>query len=311
MERSMSDDPAAVPELHSLGHVRRALPKIYGIAKFDLPAGLTPGEVVGAEYGQDLTGQRLGALFALVDEMTALLRFLSVGLIVTSVDGEADAGIYYRLCVKAIANLASLRALCLLGFDGNARIQLRLHYETMVLWSRLRVDPEARAAFGAAASVEASNHFWHQYLAHRKSEKFIKAWVKQEGGLWLGASELFADRVPPILGISSHPSNLEMSLNAQEDWKAVKADKYVAREVSDASHFTLGSAIWICAFPFIVGTQTVHELKLPSKWTPPESNLIACTNAGSDYYAEIQRMVGFLFLFAQPFIGGLNSEAPE
>ncbi len=161
----------------------------------------TPGYMVAAEADRDISNAELAPLFAFVDELTALFRFLSLGLIAAVPNPTADSILFYRVCVKAMSNLASIRSLCALGFDGNARIQLRLHYETMVLWSRLRIDTDARRVFHDAVTPKAANHFWHTHLRDRKSEKALVAFASESGG-WIGAEEPFAARTATLLGVS-------------------------------------------------------------------------------------------------------------
>lgn len=294
-------------KLHAVGHLRRTLPSIYDLAGLRLPSKCTPGQALAAEYGRSIESEPLGALFGIVDEITALYRFLGTGFLIGSAKGKRDADIWSLHCAKAVANLASIRSLCSLGFDGNARIQLRLHYETMVLWSRLRVDSTATRDFRAANTPEKANHFWQQYLARQKSEKYIRATIP-DGSVWMGFAEEFVERTQSIFGISSHPSRLEMGFNLQEEWRGATAhDSYVIRRVPPSSHFTLGTAIWISTFPLVVGKSGLIEVFQPPDWVPPEVELISAKDPAEDYYAILQKAVSALFMFAQPFVGGLRA----
>lgn len=299
-----ADDPASRPYDRAMAFIRR----LYERQGIELGPS-TPGDMVSAEAGRDISNAELAPLFVFVDELTALLRLLSLGLITTAPNSKADSALFYRVCVKAMSNLASIRSLCALGFDGNARIQLRLHYETMVLWSRLRIDADARRAFHDAVTPKAANHFWHTHLRDRKSEKALIAFSSESGG-WIGAEEPFAGRTATLLGVSSHPSHLEMRFNAEEDWNG-PGDHIVVRGPVASSHFTLGTAIWASVFPFFIPPLGFMQVETPTGWIPPEAAVFKAPSWDADYYERLQKMILGLFLFSQPILGNLGAKSPE
>lgn len=261
--------------------------------------------MVASEYGNDVSEDPLGAIYAFVDELTALLRFLSLGLVSTLAEPGTDSDVFYRVCVKAMSNLASIRTLCVLGFDGNARIQLRLHYETMVLWARLRIDPPARKAFRAAVTPEGANAFWRAYIRGRKSEAALTRFCAADGG-WLGADGPFAERVAALLGVSSHPSNVEMRFNAEDDWNGGRQDHLVVRGTSPSSHFTLGAALWATVLPFHIPPIGFQEIQPEPGWIPPEAVVLRSATWDAVYYERLQELVLAIFVVAETFLEALN-----
>jgi len=293
------------PNLYGYLHACSFLRKVYGIFGIE-PGRLTPGMMVASEYGDDLVSEPLGALFAIVDEVTALYRYLSFGWISTLGDPNSDSDVFYRICVKTMSNLASIRALCALGFDGNARIQLRLHYETMILWSRLRIDPDARRAFRGTLSPDTANAFWHRYLKGGKSEKALVAFSRAGGGDWIGSNEPVSTRVAELIGVSSHPSHLEMTFNAQEDWTNGDREHLVVRGPTPSSHFTLGNAIRFSAYPLHIPPEPLHRIQPPADWRPPEAEALKSPTWGSEYYEALQEIILAIFVGSQPFLEGLT-----
>jgi hypothetical protein len=163
------------PRLTSIGQAEFLIRKAYEHCGFELASGHTPGAMVRREYvGHNLSGNPYGALFHIIDEMTALVRFLSVGFMVAAPEDSEGAGFFWKMSAKAVSNLATIRVLSFLGLDGNARMVLRHHYETMLLWSRGRVDDAARIDFTRVSDPSESNEYWHKYLARSKSERFIR-----------------------------------------------------------------------------------------------------------------------------------------
>lgn len=300
----MTEDAERSLKAYSYIHAQLIIRRIY--REFGIELGRsTPGRMVADEYGGEIAGEALGALFAFVDEITAVLQFLSWGLLPRITEPQADEDIFYRICAKAVANLASIRSLCQLGFDGNARIQLRLHYETMVLWARLRIDLSAREAFRAAVTPEAANKFWHTHVKRRKSEDVVTVFSAAHGG-WIGAAEAAPRRIGTLLGVSSHPSHLEMIFNAREDLESPRKEHIVVRGPTPSSHFTLGSAIWASTLPFHIPPAPLMEIEPMPGWRPPEAEVLQSASWDADYYKRLQEVILALFTVSQPVLDALK-----
>lgn len=295
------------PKLRSINQARFVIRGFYEQCGFVFTGEGMPGDVVRSEFGQELTDNPLGALFTFVDEATAIIRFLSVGFLVGVPTDPDGAGFYYKMAAKTVATLGAIRTLSFLGFDGNARMQLRHHYETMLLWSRARLDDEARLRFSQAQTPEEANLYWNTYLAREKSEKFIRAILGEDAALWVGFIPDVQERIRKIMSLSSHPSNLELNENLKEDFRSIiDHDRIVVRGTMKSSHFTLGTAIMFSTLPFSIPKINDHEVNTVSGWKPPEAHIIMHKGGTGEHYLALQRMMLGLFLGCQPFLTGLR-----
>jgi hypothetical protein len=295
------------PRLRSVNQARFVIRGLYERSGFVLAGEDMPGDMVRSEYGQDLADNPLSALFTFVDELTAVVRFLSVGFIVGMPADPDGAGFYYKLAAKTVATLGAIRALSVLGLDGNARMQLRHHYETMLLWSRARLDDDARLRFSRVQTSEEANIYWNTHLAREKSEKFIRGALGEDAALWIGFSPQVQERTRDVMSLSSHPSNLELIMNQTQDFRALMDhDCMVVRGTTPASHFTLGTALTLSALPFGMPKIGPQKVRTGPGWTPPEAHVITHNDGTDEYYLALQRMILGLFLGCQPFLAGIK-----
>lgn len=300
------------PKLRSAKQARLVIRSFYEHAGFVFAGEEMPGDMVRAEYGQDITDNPLSALFIFVDELTAIVRFLSLGFIVSMPADPDGAGFYYKLAARTVATLGAIRILSFLGLDGSARMQLRHHYETMLLWSRARLDDEARLNFSRVRTPEEANTYWNTHLAREKSEKFIRAALGDDAALWIGFSPRVQERTRDVMSLCSHPSNLELMVNQTEDWRALMdRDRMVVRGMTSASHFSLGTALTLATLPFGLPKIGPQEVPTAPGWIPPAGHVITHKDGTDEYYLALQRMVGALFLGSQPFLSGLSSNEAQ
>jgi len=295
------------PKLRSVNQARFVIRRFYEVGGFVIAGEEMPGDLVKAEYGQDLTDNPLGALFTFVDELTAIMRFLSIGFIVRTPSDPEGAGFYYKLAAKTVTTLGAIRTLSFTGFDGNARMQLRHHYETMLLWSRARLDDTARLNFSRVKTPEEANAYWNTHLAREKSERFIRRALGADAALWTGFSPQVQDRTREVMSLSSHPSNLDLVMNQVDDFRVLSdLDRLVVRGTTRASHFTLGTALTLSTLPFGMPKLGPQEVQTGPSWTPPEAHIIKHKDGTDEYYRALQRLITALFVGAQPFLKGLR-----
>ncbi|MDO8453657.1 MAG: hypothetical protein Q7S59_03695 [Sulfurimonas sp.] len=169
-------------------HACNTIRLLYKNAGFEMPEH-SLGEGVASEFNKDISSTPLAALYAFVDEQIALLRLVSFYFLSTSTNGEKNNGmLFYKLTIRQLKTLASIRLQCTYGLDTNARMQLRLLYENSIIWARLRVDDQAQEDFNLATTLELSNNFWHKYFSKSKTEKFLDEEFKKSGHFWIGGA---------------------------------------------------------------------------------------------------------------------------
>ena len=292
---------------------------IYETLGFEIN-GEIPGESLSLEFGKPVANEDLGALYAFIDESILLIRYMSYFYMSAIAVGNRNAVIYYRLAVSAVSTLASIRILCGLGYDVNARTQLRLLYETMMLWSRFLFDEEARQEFEKSITPDLSNIFWHKFVSRDKCERYIKKEVLSRDLLWLGNSNRqFFEDAKKKLSVSSHPSLLSVMFDASHDLENMN-ESLTKRSTANSSHFTLTAATIFAGLPFSFISKGSHKpshLPLVSegffapglgdyKTLSPPNNNARCWN---EYFAAIRSALTILPHVVGIFANDLQSTA--
>ncbi|WP_440105492.1 hypothetical protein [Acidovorax sp. BL-A-41-H1] len=258
-------------------------------------------ESVAEELGTSPLETELGALYVFVDEYLGLLRYCTYYFLSGVPPSGQAAMLFHRLAVKQIRNLSAVRVLCAAGLDGNARMQLRLLYETSLVWQRVLVDPAFRAEFQTATTAEAANKFWHKYISKEKNEKWLKEYFDARAISWLGADNEIVGEMKQKMSLSTHPTFLQAFVDAREDWIEPK-DGLVLGTPSVSSHFTLSMAIFATAIPFSVipepdyGITTVDMLAR-GPWHPVHTS----KPTWERYNTELRAMIPRLLLAAVRF----------
>lgn len=294
-------------KLLSYQHATNAIKLLY--EREALSAHLSPeGHNVYEEFSRNVSESKYGALYAFVDEQISLLRKVSFFFGAAITNADSDGLVYYRLCIKHMQTLTSIRMLSSCGLDLDARALLRLLYETSLLWIRFRVDPSAIEDFKKSSGAIESNAFWHKYLAKEKSEKFLTSYFKDNGIAWLGAVDDIMANLKRNLGLSAHPSHIASASAAENDWLGAISDG-VLGTTSNAAHFTLAQAIFVAAFPFSIKPEPSYALlshdlstglglgELPVSWEA--------------YNADLRDMMPKLFLMSIPFSNGLRDGSKD
>jgi len=140
-------------------HAQNTIKLIYEKAGFLIPSG-TPGASVTEEFPGEVADDELRSLYVFIDEFIALFRYAGFYFMSAIPEGGARAATFYRLSARQARNLASIRLLCSSGLDTNARMLLRLLYETSLLWSRFLIDENCRVEFEGCGDANSSNDFW-------------------------------------------------------------------------------------------------------------------------------------------------------
>lgn len=288
----------------SYQHATNAIKLLYD--REELSAFISPGgKGIYEEFGRDVSESRYGALYAFVDEQIALLRKVSFFFGAAIVSADCNGLIYYRLCIRHMQTLASIRMLSSSGLDLDARALLRLLHETALLWVRFRVDPDAIDDFKKSSIAAESNAFWHKYLAKEKSEKFLKLHFAIHGMTWFGDMKETAENLRRNIGLSVHPSHIASVSAAENDWLG-SVSGGVLGTTSDAAHFTLAQAIFVAAFPFSVKPEPSYAL--PSHDLRSGLGLGDLPVSWEVYNIALRDMVAKLFLMSIPFANGLRNE---
>jgi len=240
-------------------------------------AGFVPlpklfSESVAEELGTAPLDTHLGALYVFVDECLGLLRYASYYFISGIPNSGQAAALHYRLAVRQLRNLSSIRVLCAAGLDGNARMQLRLLYETSLVWVRVLFDPVFRADFEAAVTPEEGNSFWHKHMSKEKNQKWLEANLPAQGVTWFGGDNDIVRAMKKRMSLSTHPTFWQAFVDAREDLND-PLDRLALGSASMASHFTLPMALFAAAIPFALspepdyGLSTV-DLSADHPWSP-------------------------------------------
>ena len=223
----------------------------------------TPGQEICKEFKIEINQNPLGSLYAFVDELIFVLRYIGYYFLSAMAVKNPRAVTFYRLSIQMLSTLASIRALCGLGLDSNARMQLRLLYETTILWCRFIFDEEARQAFEACDSPAVTNSFWHRYVSKQKSEKYIKNKTSELSLNWLGDYDdgrYLAD-AQMRMGLAAHPSLLGVSYDTMQSIQSPSTSSFGSGSTSGASSFTLSSAIFVTTMPFCFLPEIDYKLR--------------------------------------------------
>lgn len=297
----------------SYRHAVNAIRLLYQHSGFDLPSR-TVGEQVSSEFAREVAATRMASLYAFVDEQVALLRLISWYFISAIPNSPAVALPYYRIAVRQMRTLASIRLQCTFGLDTNARLQLRLLYETAILWVRLRVDADAFKDFSASTSADTANAFWHKYLSKSKTERFLSKEFRASGHIWLGGYEEAIDQLRTNVGLTAHPSMLASIFDASDDWKEVGDDLILANPC-DASHFTLSMSILAASLPFSIKPEPAYDIEATSLFGGAHElkPYAHPTESWDEYNLLLRDIVPKLFLLSMRFSNELripNAGAP-
>ena len=269
----------------------------------------TPGKSVTKEIGQSIEGCKLGALFAMIDELIFILRYQNyylAGCVFNQQNSRCINNL--RFCTGMLSTLCSIRVLSGMGLDLNARGQLRYYYELSLLWSRLQLDRDAQAKFEVVV-VNQSNEYWHKYIAKRRCEKYLFEGAKAGNFDWSGAAaQDHIDDIYDKLSLSAHPGFWGLYFNASNDLKTIK-DTIIGGGPENSSQFTLSSAILLTTLPFGVNGVTNWHYKSPKLFDPAAiyPPLPGCED-WSAYAHELRAMILglalFSFRFATELAGG-------
>ena len=231
----------------------------------------------------------------------ALLRHFTYYFLSGVPSSGQAAVLFYRLTAKQIRNLSAVRVLCAAGLDGNARMQLRLLYETSLVWMRVLVDPSFRADFQAATSPEEANTFWHKHISKERNEKWLTQHFATRNVNWFGADNELVREMKTKMSLSTHLTFLQAFVDAQEDWLAPN-DGLVLGTPSLASHFTLSMSLYATAIPFSVIPEpdygfTTIDMFTRGPWHPTHSS----NPTWDAYNSKLRAMLPRLLLAAVRF----------
>jgi len=269
--------------------------------------GRTPGQEIAAEAGGHISDVKLGALFALLDELVFIVRY-QCHYLTSCVDSvnNTHAVTYLRFCTGMLSTLWSIRILSSIGLDLNARTQLRYLYELAILWSRIQVDSDARDQF-EKTSLQATNLYWHKFLSRRKSEKYLLEGVKSGSFTWSGATQKL-DEIYEKLSLSAHPGFWGLYFETSTDFNG-RGDNIVKRDAEGATLFTLSSTIFLSLLPFSVNgisewPFSAVDLFEPSKIYPA----LPRARDWSQYCFELRKMLLGIGLLSFRFSAELAGE---
>lgn len=298
-------------EYLSYRHAVNAIRLLYQHSGFNLPSRIV-GEQVSAEFSREITTTKMASLYALVDEQIALLRLISWYFISAIPNSPAVALPYYRIAVRQMRTLASIRLQCTFGLDTNARFQLRLLYENAVLWARLRVDADAFKDFSESSSGDKANTFWHKYLSKSKTERFLSNEFLASGHIWLGGYEEAITQLRNNVGLVAHPSMLASLFDTSEDWKEM-GDELILTNPCDASHFTLSMSILAASLPFSITPEPSYNIEATNLFggTHDMKPYAHPTESWDEYYLQLRDMVPKLFLLSMRFSNELNIQETD
>jgi hypothetical protein len=292
--------------LLSKRHAQNAIKLIYESAGFQIPTG-TPGTSVTKEFSGEVSDAELAALYVFVDEYIALFRYAGFYFMSAIPHSGSVAATFYKLSVRQARNLASIRLLCSSGLDMNARMLLRLLYETSLLWSRFLVDEVSRTEFEACVDAKSTNDYWHKYLAKGKTEKFMIAIAGERGLTWLGNLDAEMEEMKTKNSLTAHPTNLASSFDGLADFKS---EHYAIDRPSTASHFTLSTALFAAAMPFALkpdisyGLMSTDLRGFDAPWPPEHSQSLSW----DEYNLALRDLFPNLWMMALRFVEGLRGD---
>jgi hypothetical protein len=289
-------------------HAVNSIKLIYQHGGFIIPAG-TPGASVTREFGDVVGGTELAALYVFIDEYIALFRYSGYYFMSAIAHSGPRAATFYRLAARQARNLASIRLLCGAGLDTNARMVLRLLYETSLLWSRFIIDEVARKEFDLCADPQKSNAFWHKYLSKEKTEKYLAAQADARGLTWLGNLKEQMDDMKAKISLSAHPTFLTAYFDSRTDFEVDEG--FALGKPARSSHFTLTTALFAAVLPFAIkpeigyGLDSVDLRSTPEQWPPVHAKQISW----EEYNQALRDLFPGLWLMACRFADGLRSQA--
>ena len=287
-------------------HALNAIKLIYEETGFLVP-NETLGAAVTKEFGEKALFTDLAALYLFVDEFIALFRYSEYYFMSGISSAQPRAVTFYRLSVRQAKNLSSIRLLCSNGLDTNARMLLRLLYETSILWSRFLIDDECRQQFDDCTDPEKSNRFWHKYLAKEKSEKFLLDQNRQMKLTWLGNLKDEIGDVKLKLSLAAHPTFLTAYFDSVSDFH--RNDEFAIGEPKTSSHFTLNTALLLSILPFTMKPEIGYGLKCvdlreKTKHFPPVSSKQLNWD---EYNQALRDLFPLLWGMSQRFADGLRN----
>lgn len=282
-------------------HAKNSIRLIYQKQDFQLGDAI-PGNHVQNELGVDIREAPYAALYAFVDEYIVLLRCQSIYFLSANHKVFPSAMTFYRLSIRQLRTLTSIRVLCSFGLDANARLQLRLFYETAQLWVRFRIDQDILSDYTACTTPEAANDFWHKYLSKEKTERYLKEQIQERGFSWFGGMEDQIKDLKQKLSLSAHPTFLVDCHETLADWNG-QPETSVIKGPSESSYFTLSKAIFITTMPFSIFPDPPYKLgcislrQQDAVWNP----IPHPAESWEDYNQQLRNMFPSLFLMAIRF----------
>ena len=280
---------------------------MYEKSGFVLPKK-TPGENLYEELNIDIKNSCVAPLFAYLDEYIALLRGISEFYLLGVLEKNKFSNIYYKIAIRQIKHLTSIRLLCSYGLDTDARIILRLLYETAITWTRFQLDEDFIEKYEKILDFKESNEFWHHNLSKGKTEKFIRDELSKRNLIWIGDLDSQIENMKTVLSNTSHPSNVVDSIAIKTDWK----NEFIGIEkISAQTHFTLHYAFICTLLPFGIYPFVENTLKIEKEYnlTFPINHNKAITPI--EYYTEISKMFSSLFLLFIRFSSELKENLEQ
>ncbi|WP_156933000.1 hypothetical protein [Desulfonatronum lacustre] len=290
-----------MPEYLSHQHAKNSIRLIYQNRGFQL-SDAVPGNHVQNELGVDIRNAPYAALYAFVDEYIVLLRCQSVYFLSADHKIFPSAMTFYRLSIRLLRTLTSIRVLCGYGLDANARLQLRLLYETAQLWVRFRIDHDILGDYTACTTPETANEFWHKYLSKEKTERYLKKQLQEGGFSWIGGMEDQIKDLKQKLSLVAHPTFIADYHETLSDWNG-DPETSVIIEPLKSSYFTLSKAIFITTMPFSIFPDPPYNLgsmslrQQDAGWNP----IPHPTESWEDYNHQLRNMFPSLFLMVIRF----------
>lgn len=281
-------------------HAVNTIRLMYKNRGFDI-SKLNLGSQVEKELNIEIKDAPFAALYAYVDEYIALLRCQSAYFLSANHEKNPMAIIFYRLSIRQLRTLTSIRIMCSYGLDTNARLQLRLLYETSLLWARFRIDPECLDEYSSCTSPKKANEFWHKYLSKQKTERYLKKNLAEKGYIWLGNMEDLIEDLKEKLGLVAHPSSIADSIETLTDWNEAKG--IAISKPSEFSYPTLKYSILITAMPFAIFPDPPYNFEVTSlrngktSWDPIPHPV----SSWEEYNQLLRNMFPALFLIAIRF----------
>ncbi|MGS2743747.1 hypothetical protein ACU6TU_09140 [Halomonas sp. LS-001] len=282
-------------------HAVNSIRLIYENQGFQL-ADAVPGNQVENELGIDVRGAPFAALYAFVDEYIILLRCQSMYFLSVDHKNSPTAMTFYRLSIRQLRTLTSIRTLCSYGLDANARLQLRLLYETAQLWARFRIDSDVLCDYTACTNPESANKFWHKYLSKEKTERYLRNQVQEGRVSWIGGMEDQINDLKQKLSLVAHPTFIADYHETLADWNDSLETGVIIKPLT-SSYFTLSKAIFVTAMPFTISPDppynfdTISLRKDDAGWNP----IPHPTESWEEYNKQLRNMLPSLFLMAFRF----------